>query len=233
MAKHVAIVLSAGRGSRMNTDVAKQYLILQGVPVICHTLKAFEESKIDEVILVTAACDAALVKADIVEKYGFSKVKKIVAGGAERVDSVYEGLKAADADYIHIHDGARCLITPELIERMMSGAEKYKAAVMAVPAKDTIRQADAEGYGEKCLDRSILWAMQTPQSFEYTLIRAAFDKMYATDGPVKITDDVMVLEQYGNKSARLVEGSYENLKITTPEDLIMAQAILDNRAQEF
>ncbi len=229
MAKHVAIVLSAGKGARMNTNVAKQYLLLQEVPVICHTLEAFEKSEVDEVVLITAACDMDSVRVDIVEKYGFSKVKKIVAGGSERVDSVYEGLKAADADYIHIHDGARCLITPEQINKMISGVENYKAAVMAVPAKDTIRQADAEGYGAKCLDRSLLWAMQTPQSFEYAVIRTAFDKMYAINGPVKITDDVMVLEQYTSHRAKLIEGSYENLKITTPEDLIMAQAILDKR----
>ncbi|MCR5053691.1 MAG: 2-C-methyl-D-erythritol 4-phosphate cytidylyltransferase [Lachnospiraceae bacterium] len=226
-----AIVLSAGKGKRMGNDRPKQYMDLWGKPVICHTLSAFESSHVDEVILVTAEDDIEICQKDLVLKYGFRKVKKIVAGGEARYDSVYEGLKAAEGEYVLIHDGARCLITADVIDDAIKWVKKYDACVVGMPSKDTVKIADQDSYVESTPKRDNVWIIQTPQCFKKDLIRKAFDRMYEKKDFSGITDDAMVAERFMDTKVKLVEGSYDNIKITTPEDLITAEMIIKHRKE--
>lgn len=231
--KHTAIILAAGTGSRMKSDVAKQYIELKNIPLICHTLMAFECSKVDDIVLVVGPKDVEKVQRDIVDEYGFSKVKTVVAGGATRSASVMSGIRASEGtEYVHIHDGARCLVTSEIVNEMISSVEAKDAVALAVPVKDTIRRVTDSGWYDKSMDRSDLHAMQTPQSFEYKLIRAAFENMKADVSGPEMTDDVMVLEVYGDKRSFFIPGSPENIKVTTPEDLLLAEAIINKREKE-
>ena len=234
--KAVAIVLAAGSGKRMNSGKPKQFLTLCDRPALYWTLKAFEESETDAVVLVVSNMEAAdYCEDEIIVKYGLNKVKAIITGGAERYDSVWQGLQCigeepvGGADYVLIHDGARCLITPEIINRTLSDAMHHGSGVAAVPVKDTIKRADGECYGEETLDRSMLRQMQTPQTFDYPAIRAAYRKLMECDPMPQVTDDAEVLERMQNKKAYLSEGDYENFKLTTPGDLILAEAVLKNR----
>ncbi len=226
-----AIVLAAGRGTRMHADVQKQYMELLGRPVITYTLDAFERSSVDEVILVVGEGEIPFARKEIVEACGYQKVSQIVTGGKERYESVYRGLCAADAgsdDCVLIHDGARAFITPELIADCIRDVKDCGACVMAVPVKDTIKVVDKEQYALSTPDRSTMWQMQTPQCFRLTEIREAYRQMLQ-NGDRSMTDDAMVMEQYGSRRVKMTMGSYENIKITTPEDLILGEAILRNR----
>jgi len=226
MKKYTAIVLAAGAGKRMNTKVHKQYLEVAGKPLLYYTLKAFEESRVDDIVLVTGAGEEAYCHKEIIEKYGFHKVKAVVAGGKERYHSVYQGLLAAEgADYVLIHDGARPLVENAVIERCMESVEKYQACVVGMPVKDTIKIVDGEQFAKETPDRSSLWQVQTPQTFSYTLIREAYRKMLEQEDTA-ITDDAMVVERMTSVPVKLIEGSYRNLKITTPEDLLLMEAYL-------
>lgn len=225
--KYTAIVLAAGSGSRMQSKVKKQYMLLDGKPILYYALEVFEKSAVDEVILVVSPGEASYCKKEIVEKYCFQKVTRIVEGGKERYNSVFEGLKAApDADYVLIHDGARPFITPEIIERAMKGVREYRACVVGMPVKDTIKITDKEGYSKETPERKNVWMIQTPQCFEYRLIYDAYQKMLQNEDTA-ITDDAMVLERISHIPVKLLEGSYRNIKITTPEDLLVAQAYLN------
>ena len=223
-----AVVLAAGSGKRMGTAVHKQYLLIKDRPVIYYTLQAFEDSEVDEVILVTGADEVDYCRKEIVEAYRFKKVRDVVAGGKERYDSVYEGLKAlSGCDYVLIHDGARPLISRTLINANINCVQETKACITAVPAKDTIKVADDNGYVADTPDRSRLWQIQTPQSFSYALVLEAYRKREeAMDDTM--TDDAMVVEKYTGHPIRLLKGDYRNIKITTPEDLVIAEAFLDN-----
>ena len=229
--KICAVVLSAGRGRRMESVIQKQYMCLNGKPMIAHTLEAFERSCVDEIILVAGAGEEEYCRKEIVEAEGFRKVKTVVTGGKERYDSVFAGLKAASGcDYVLIHDGARPLVTDEIISRAAQAAVSDEACVVGMPVKDTIKIADAGGFAESTPDRSRLWQVQTPQAFSYPLVRGAYDRLMADETQQKgITDDAMVVEHLSGTKVRLVEGSYENLKVTTPEDLVLAEALLKKR----
>ncbi len=229
MERIAAIILAAGSGRRMGTGIHKQYLTLAGRPMICHTLAAFEESPADDIILVTGAGEEEYCRENIVEKFGFTKVRRIVAGGKERYHSVYEGLKAAaGSDYVLIHDGARPCVTDAVIRAVIDGVRTYGACVAAVPVTDTIKIADADGFAAAGPPRSTLWAVQTPQAFVYEQILNAYREVL--NGETRgITDDTMVLEAAAGKKAKLVQGSYENIKVTTPEDLAAAEAFLSRR----
>ena len=152
-------------------------------------------------------------------------MKKIVAGGKERYNSVYNALKEAEGEYVLIHDGARAFVDQEIIARAMAGVKEYKACVIGMPVKDTIKVVDEEGYAVDTPKRSTLWQVQTPQCFVTEEIREAYEKMMNTsqDG---ITDDAMVMEQYGTRRIRLLEGNYNNLKMTTPEDILVGEMLL-------
>lgn len=224
--KYTAIVLAAGSGKRMNSKVHKQYLIIQDRPVLYYSLKAFEDSAVDEIVLVVGKGEEKFCRKEIVDKYGISKVKAIVEGGKERYHSVFEGLKqTSDADYVLIHDGARPFVDQDIIRRCMQEVQKYQACVVGMPVKDTIKIADEEGYAKQTPDRKNVWMIQTPQTFSYALIYEAYEEMLKTEDAA-ITDDAMVLERTKGKKSKLIEGSYRNIKITTPEDLLIANVYL-------
>ena len=237
MPEFAAIVLSAGRGSRMRSDIPKQYMDLLGKPVIYYSLKAFQDSPVSEIVLVTSEADREYCRREIVEKYALTKVKAIVSGGAERYDSVLEGLRAIQgADYVLIHDGARPMLDQEIVARSIETVISEKACVVGMPVKDTIKVINDQGYAANTPDRRYLWMVQTPQSFEYRLIREAYEQMRSDmlsgkDMPA-ITDDAMVAEYEAGISVKLIPGSYENIKITTPEDLEIAALHLHHRAEE-
>ena len=226
--KYAAIVLAAGSGKRMNSQVHKQYLIIQDRPVLYYSLKEFEDSAVDEIVLVVGKGEQEFCRREIVDKYGISKVKAIVEGGKERYHSVFEGLKqTSDADYVLIHDGARPFVNQDIIRRCMQEVQKYQACVVGMPVKDTIKIADEEGYAKQTPDRKNVWMIQTPQTFSYALIYEAYEEMLKTEDTA-ITDDAMVLERIKGKKSKLIEGSYRNIKITTPEDLLIANVYLQH-----
>lgn len=241
--KTTAIILAAGQGKRMGSDVAKQFLLLSGRPVLYYTLKNFEESMVDEIILVTGEGQEEYCQKEIVDAYGFSKVKKIVTGGKERYHSVAKGLDAISDDikvrpdmreesYVLIHDGARPFATPEMIERGILAVQKYNACVLGMPVKDTIKISDEEGFAADTPKRSLVWQVQTPQIFQCSLIKEAYKELLLREEEllekgIAITDDAMVVELLSGKRVKLVEGSYHNIKLTTPEDLKIAEALLE------
>lgn len=223
-----AILLAGGQGKRMQSEIQKQYMMLAGRPLITYALEAFENSTVDEIVLVTGAGEEEYARRELVEAYGFHKVTAIVAGGRERYHSVYEGLLALKScDYVLIHDGARPMITEPIIDRAIKGAVEYDACVVGMPVKDTIKVADDDGFAAVTPERSRLWQVQTPQAFAYPLVRRAYDRIMADESLQRgITDDAMVVESGTDKKVKLIEGSYENLKVTTPEDLVLAEVLL-------
>jgi len=226
--KFSAIVLAAGSGKRMKSNVKKQYMKILGRPLLYYALHAFQQSRVEEIILVVSPGDEAYVQNDIVEKYGFTKVSAIVPGGAERYDSVYNGLQCCKGQYVLIHDGARAFIHNEIIERCLMDVEVHRASVVGVPTKDTIKIVDAKGFVKETPNRSLVWNIQTPQCFETNLIRKAHEDLQRNPDST-ITDDAMVVERLTTVSVHLVEGDYENVKVTTPEDIRTAESILRNR----
>ena len=221
--KNVAIVLAAGQGKRMQSKVQKQFLLIKEKPVLYYTLKAFENSPvITDIILVTGKDEIEYCQKEIVDKYGFKKVCKIVAGGKERYHSVHHGLQAVEeADYAFIHDGARPFVDNDMIERAYEAVKEHKACVIGMPVKDTIKIADENGFASQTPDRKKVWQVQTPQTFEFQLIKDAYSRLLEEE-PEGITDDAMVVETMTDCKVKLVEGSYRNIKITTPEDLEIA-----------
>lgn len=236
-----AVVLAAGSGSRMKSAEAKQFMPLGGKPLICYALQAVEESDIiDDCILVTGAKDIVWVTEEIVEKYHFHKVDTVIAGGEERYASVAsamrlivsEDMRVPNRDgYVFVHDGARPFLTEKILRDTYEAVKKYGACVSAVPSKDTVKIADEEGFVTETPDRSRIWNMHTPQVFETKLITGAYAALEKNLRELKqegvhITDDAMVVEYFTDHRVKLVEGSYENIKLTTPEDRIVAEKIL-------
>ena len=218
-----AVVLAAGKGKRMHSAVQKQFLMLGGKPVIFYSLEQFEQCPfINEIVLVTGEEEIDYCRKEIVEKFDFQQVKKIVAGGAERFLSVYNGLKACTCDFVYIHDGARPFVDQAILERTREDVKRYGACVAGMPVKDTIKISDGDGYADVTPPRSRVWMVQTPQVFAYSCIKDAYDKLIA-DGRIDVTDDAMVLECMTGQKTKLTLGSYENIKITTPEDLEIAE----------
>lgn len=224
--KCAAIVLAAGSGKRMGTSVKKQYLEIDGMPVVAYSLLRFQkQSFIDEIILVTG--EREWCRREIVEKYGISKVKSIIPGGKERYDSVRAGLlSCGDAGIVFIHDGARPFISDELLERLYADVRQYGACIAAVPVKDTIKVSDAGQMIRHTPDRRLIWQAQTPQVFSGELIRECYRKALEAE-EIVLTDDASCVELYGEKQVHLTMGSYENIKITTPEDLKIAAVFAD------
>lgn len=226
MERITAIVLAAGSGKRMNSTVHKQYMMLAGKPVLYYALKAFDESAVTDIVLVTGAGEITYCEREIIDKYKIHKVRAIVEGGRERYHSVHAGLKAAaGSDYVLIHDGARPLMAEDIIARSIETVKACGACVVGMPVKDTIKVVGADGVAKETPERKSLWQVQTPQSFFYPLIADAYDKVVAS-GDDTVTDDAMVLERVTGQQVRVIEGSYRNIKITTPEDLLVAEAYL-------
>lgn len=231
MNKITAIVLAAGSGSRMKSKTKKQFMEIKGKPVIWYSLFEFEKSRVDEIILVTGKEDIDYCKKEIVEKYNLKKIKNVVAGGSERHESVYNGLKEVTGNIVLIHDGARPLINNEIIERSIEGTIKSDACVVGVPVKDTIKRANKEGYIIDTPNRSELWITQTPQSFKTDLVKMAYKKMKEElekgNTTLNITDDAMVVEEFTTNQVRFVQGDYKNIKVTTPEDIDIAELFIE------
>lgn len=225
----VALIMAAGKGTRMGSKVSKQFLLLNEKPILYYTIKSFSEcDEIDSVVLVLAGDEVDYVKREIIDKYNLSKVTGFIIGGKERQESVYNGLIALDnCDIVIIHDGARPFVNNELIEKGIFYAEKYGACACGVRPKDTIKVIDSNGFSINTPNREHLISVQTPQCFNYELILQCHKEAFQEN--FKATDDTMIVERYGHK-VYLYEGSYKNIKITTPEDLFLGAEILKERA---
>lgn len=221
----VAVVLAAGNGKRMGGPVAKQFLEVNGKPLIFYALDTMEKSKvIDQVVLVVPEESIEYVKKGILEKYSLNKVVRVVAGGKERYDSVRNALRFIEKDtYIFIHDGARALVSEEILKRGLEQVEVCGACVAAVPVKDTIKRVDQDGFAVETPERSTLWTVQTPQVFAGEIIKEAYEALPQT---ANVTDDAGVVEWYGNAKVKMYLGEYTNLKVTTPEDMILMKSFL-------
>jgi 2-C-methyl-D-erythritol 4-phosphate cytidylyltransferase len=222
---NIAIIAAAGAGTRMASDRPKQFLLLAGTPVIFHTLKVFEQcDSIDEVIVVLPAEESAGFLS-LAGKFGVRKLARVVPGGVTRSDSVKRGLMAirsATAEIVVVHDGVRPFVTVEEIDATIAAAKSDGAAILVAPVTDTIKQVDDEVV-VKTLDRGTLRRALTPQCFRYELLREAYQKADVNDP--SLTDESALVEQLG-KRVSIVEGSARNIKITTAEDLAIAEAIL-------
>lgn len=221
------IIVAAGKGTRMQSSLNKQYLYLNGKPILAHTLKVFENCDlVDEIILVVSKNDNEICLNKILKPYKIKKITKMVFGGETRQQSMYQGIMAVnqEADIIMTHDGARPLIHKDIIIKSIKNTLEYKATVVAVPVKNTIKIIDGEKFVLNTPERSSLWSVQTPQTFEYNLLRRAHEK--AIEDDYTGTDDSVLVERLGQK-IKIIKGHYDNIKITTPEDLIMAEAIIN------
>lgn len=224
-AKASVVIAAAGKGTRMGLDRNKQYIELLGKPVLARTIQTFEDcALIGEIIVVANMAEVGYCRENITDRYGFKKVRCVVAGGATRQQSVFNGLKhvSPDCGIVLIHDGARPFIDDASIKACVEAAAECGAAIAAVPVKDTIKRADADGFVDETVDRSSLWSIQTPQAFRYQLIAEAHRR--AEEEGFEGTDDAVLAERSGLK-VRLVMSSYYNIKITTREDLAIAAAI--------
>ena len=225
---YISVIMpSAGIGKRMQSDISKQYIEMDGKPILAHTIDRFNRCKyIDEIILVVKEDDVDYCINEIVEKYEFSKVKEIVVGGTERYNSVYNGLCEVNkkCDIVLIHDGVRPFIDEKNIVDGIENVIKFGACAIGVPVKDTIKVVNESGDIVDTPNRSRLWAVQTPQCFRYDIIYKAHNEYNENYG--NITDDSMLVEKLGHK-VKMIKGSYNNIKITTPEDLEFAKVILN------
>ena len=219
----VAIIPAAGAGVRMSGHRAKQFLDIEGRPLLALTLEKFQACpSVDGIILVVPSDDMDYCRKDIIDKYNLSKVKKIVAGGKRRQDSVRLGVEASGGDYalVLIHDGVRPLIAPALIEKVVSSSKKERAIITALPAKETIKEINKDGFVVQTYDRSQVWMVQTPQVFRYEDILMAHQRAVLEHWE-EVTDDALLLEKMGIP-VKIIEGSEDNIKITTPHDLELA-----------
>src|SRR5438309_11609034 len=225
-----AVIPAGGTGRRMEAAIPKQFLLLGDIPLLLHSLQVFERAaSISQVILVVPKEERERTLSEIIERYSIKKVVKVVAGGATRQESVYHGLKETDpdAEVVVVHDAVRPFVTEDLIERSIEAAQKSGGAIVAIPMKDTPKQAGPDRQIQRTLDRTELWLAQTPQTFRRDLLLEAYEK--AAIERLQATDDAALVERLGHKVG-IVAGTWENIKITTPEDLVIAEAILTARA---
>lgn len=223
------IIAAAGRGKRMGAGVNKQYLLLGGKPVLAHTLEHFSRYPFNQIILVVAPGEKNYCQNKVLNSLGLKEKVKVVTGGEKRQDSVLNALKhvGSKTDVVVIHDGARPFISLQILEESIKTALQWGAAVTAVPVKDTIKVTDDRGFVRDTPLRNLLWAAQTPQTFRYNIICEAYQK--AVESGFWGTDDASLVERLGF-TVKINRGSYENFKITTPEDLHLAESLLKDRA---
>lgn len=221
-----AVILAAGRGTRMGGNVPKQFLEVGGEPILARTVRVFEESSvISRIVLVASSDYIRFCREEIVRKNGFQKVAAVIEGGRERYESVWNALLylkengCGDRDCVCIHDGARPFVTEEILLRVEEAVRACGTAVAAMPSKDTVKIADEEEFVVTTPDRRKVWMIQTPQAFSFGLIYQANKKLRAENGMSGITDDAMIVERSGLARVKLVRGSWSNIKVTTPEDL--------------
>ena len=225
----IALVPAAGRGLRMGGSIPKQFLALGGEPLIIQSLLALQAAAVvDQIILAVPSADIDYCKREIVTKHRFTKVTKVVAGGAERQDSVRHALAEvpSDTEIVLVHDAVRPFLTQGMIDEVVAAARKHGAAIVALPMRDTVKQVRPDGMIERTVDRAPLWLAQTPQAFRRDWIEEAHRKAHAEG--VRATDDAFLVEWLGQAVA-VVEGSGENIKVTRPEDLVIGEAILASR----
>lgn len=223
MTKADAIIVSAGRGHRLQEAAKKQFLLLAGKPILVHALDKFETSPlIRSIVLVVGEEDLDYCLKEIVEKYQLHKITRVIPGGKERQDSVRNGIQALpnDTEIVVIHDGVRPFVTREMVEESIRGAKRLGAVVLAMPVKDTVKMTNTDGIVLKTLERESLWQIQTPQAFQAEMIREAYRR--ATEGGFVGTDDASLVERLGTR-VHILPGSYTNIKITTQEDLLWAR----------
>lgn len=229
--KGSAIIVAGGSGTRMGTGTRKQYLLLGGKPIISHTLLKFDKAaSIHQLVLVVPQKDLDVVKKDIIPSLNLSTPVHLTAGGKTRQDSVYQGLlRIEDLDgIVAIHDGVRPFISPHEIDQCVQGARAGGACIMGIPITDTIKQSHGNNRVKRTIDRNHLWLAQTPQAFQYQMIRRAYES--AREDGVAATDDAMLVERMG-EPVTLLLGNRRNIKITTPEDLLLADAFLKIRSR--
>ncbi|OGP88210.1 MAG: hypothetical protein A2031_04690 [Deltaproteobacteria bacterium RBG_19FT_COMBO_43_11] len=225
----VAIIPAGGVGKRLKAKEAKQYLLLDDIPVLVHALKVFQEAKvINEIVLVLPKDDVASSK-QLINNYCLTKVTAVVAGGRQRQDSVRNGLAAISSkcDVVIIHDAVRPFVREELINKVVAAAKTTGAASVGVKAKDTIKETKKNNTVATTIPRKNLWLTQTPQAFKFELLKKAYKVAY--DKKYYGTDDASLVERVGKK-IKMIEGSYENIKITTPEDMIIAEALMKEKS---
>jgi len=225
----VALVPAAGRGLRMGGSVPKQFLSLGGEPLIVQSLRTLQAAPVvDEIVLAVPRADVQYCADEIVSRHRFTKVTKVVAGGAERQDSVRYALAQvhSDTEIVLIHDAVRPFVTLRMIAEVVAAARKEGAAIIALPMRDTVKQVRTDGTIERTVDRTPLWLAQTPQAFRLDWIETAHKKAHAEG--IRATDDAFLVEWLGY-SVAVVEGSGENIKVTRPEDLVIGEAILASR----
>jgi len=230
LVKVSAVVPAAGSGVRMGTGIKKQFLSLDGIPVVGYVLKKLEVSPIiKSIVMVVNPGEEEYCRGAVVDRLGIRKVAAIVPGGKERQDSVYNGLLALSADtgIVVVHDGVRPVIGSGMLQAVVGAAETYGAATCAVPVKDTVKLAGEDGFVTRTLSRDRLWLIQTPQAFRYEIIIEAYRKAQAEN--FFTTDDAGLVEFLG-KPVKIVPGSYKNIKITTPEDLTLVSVFLKEEA---
>ncbi|MDD2372104.1 MAG: 2-C-methyl-D-erythritol 4-phosphate cytidylyltransferase [Syntrophomonadaceae bacterium] len=222
------VIAAAGTGSRMKSRINKQYMLLNSRPILSYSLDVFEKYEaVDEIVIVANPRDTEYCEKEIVKKFGYRKVKKVIPGGEQRQDSVWAGLMQLNrdtTDYVAVHDGARPLLTSALLSDLIRQAEEWGAAIPGVYIRDTLKMVDRDGFVGNTLDRSSTVFIQTPQVFRFQEIYQAY-KMALEEG-FKSTDDAALFEKYIGR-VKVVPGNYNNLKITTPEDLIIAQSLLN------
>ncbi|MCQ2522300.1 MAG: 2-C-methyl-D-erythritol 4-phosphate cytidylyltransferase [Lachnospiraceae bacterium] len=233
MMKTYAIILAGGRGSRMQTDTPKQYLDLLGRPLLFYSIKAFADWGVDEIVLVCGEGDENYCRETFVEKYGFTQITQIVVGGKQRYHSVMHGLSVIPygEGIVMIHDGARAFVDQATITNCYKDAVTYGSGVAAVASKDTIKVVDTDGFVKDTPARSSLYIVQTPQTFQLAVIKAAYERLeteetFLLEKGVQITDDAQIAELYCEKKIKMSAGAYTNIKVTTPEDLVMGEMIL-------
>lgn len=228
MSKVSVIVLAAGKGKRMGKEVNKQFLLLNDKPILSYTIAAFESNyNIDEIIVVAAKNEIEYCVKNVIEKYNFKKVTKVVEGGEERKDSVLNGLRVlSDCEIVLIHDGARPFVNDRIINEGVENARRYGACTCGVSPKDTIKIRNSDGFAIETPNREELFLVQTPQCFKYSLIKDAHEMITKVKN-YNITDDTMVAEMAGHK-VYLYSGEYSNIKITTPEDMYIGLSILNS-----
>ncbi len=225
-----AVIVAAGKGLRMGAGVRKPYRLLAGLPILRHTLNTFQRSaQFEEILLVVADDDMAACRREVVDPSGWGDHVRLIAGGRERQESVFNGLAACrggDDDLVLIHDGARPLVAVELLEKCLSAAAEKGACIPAVPVTDTLKQGHANGSIAATLPRDAIWQAQTPQGFRLGLIRAAHERARQTG--YTGTDDAQLVERLG-EPVFIVSGNRSNIKITRPDDLVLAEAIWRQR----
>jgi 2-C-methyl-D-erythritol 4-phosphate cytidylyltransferase len=228
--KTIALIIAGGRGQRMQSPTAKQFLLLGGKPILAQTIAVFEACPVvDEIFVVAPQDEMAKVQTDIVEKYQYKKVLKVVRGGRIRQQSVWNGLQGikSDCSWVVVHDGVRPLISSQLIEAGLMEARQTGAAIIAVPARDTVKRL-IPGGKLQTLPREEIWLAQTPQIFDFSLLCQAHQK--ASQEKFTGTDDASLVERLG-QAVSLIPGDYENIKITTPEDLTIAETLIKTRSK--